>query len=164
MKQFRRFLYEGARSPERADKLAHYVAQRHAAAGKVPNPEIYGKKIRLAGSIDEKRAGTLERALEKHIKGWGYSSDKTLFDQHSKLQSLPINSLRAGQDRVNHSSGQFHGYKLGDRRPIYVVKHKGEHIIYDGHHRWIRDRLLGQKHIAAYVFDADAPHPGKKSK
>lgn len=125
---FKEFLIEVKRSADRADNLANYVSRRQGHPG----------HISLKQSYDDFNAA--HRKMRNQYKGlhtW------EIFKYHGQEASVHPKHLISTQDSIRHDTVTFMNYKLQDEDPINVIKHNGKHYIYDGHHRWFRDRLLG---------------------
>lgn len=64
---------------------------------------------------------------------------------------IEISSLRPNQHEVDQDEIELKrkGKRLQD---IYVVNHKGENYLMDGHHTVIAKMLNGQKYVTAYYL------------
>lgn len=144
---------EAVRAPERADKLANYLTVRHEKSGKIAPSTIYGPRIRLKNNV--RKASSVGAAVRRGIRKHGLKNDRELFNQKAVDSTIHPSKLKPIQDWVEHTSGKFMSFKKDDDRRILVVHHKGEHFIYDGHHRWLRDKLLGRKESNIRVYNTE---------
>lgn len=155
MLSFKEFLFEHQRSPERAAKLGAYLAFRHTVRrDPINNMNRHAmgsimKKIHFQKQATEEERDKVVDAIVHHSKTKGTPWKR----KNNPTTHLPIHHLIPTQDTTDFNPDHFKSTKMADDRPILVFHHEGKHYIWDGHHRYMRDRLLGKTHIKAEVHD-----------
>lgn len=89
---------------------------------------------------------------------------KNLMDRFSKIESVPLSSVRAGQSKMAwddfnkgiHPGALIKGY---EDKPIAIKLRNGEYIIQDGHHRTIKEINKNKDVMDMYVIDAENYDP-----
>lgn len=129
MKTFKEFLTEVVRSKDRAKKLVQYIADRKGG--------------------DENQIPF--RNYHSVFLDPTHPSDKHAFEYQGK-KTLKVKDIYPGQGHFSQTGVNHHLNNKHTKGEITVVHHKGEHIIYDGHHRFLAHKLLGKKTITAHVY------------
>ena len=122
--------------------------------------------IRILETYVEEERKQKESNPELGHAAWDVLSKKTkgrIIDSFlaSKIVSLKIDDL------VKTHSSAFYSpqdvlWKIRDKEPIQVIKHKGKYLVMDGHHRLLIHRILDKKNIKAYLIDLDKKKKRKK--
>jgi uncharacterized ParB-like nuclease family protein len=141
--KLRSHLKEVARSKARAKKLGTYLAKRSSPGW---------EDMIMSRSYDRYKAGGPPLSA--------YYGDHTRFRSFEEFPTVnvPVKDLISTQQYTNWNPDGDADWKLGDDRPIIVLKHEGKLYIWNGHHRYIAAKLKGDKTIPAKVWD-----PGQKS-
>lgn len=147
MKTFKEFLSEVARSPQRAAKLATYIADRTAKKLGITRSS---SKFLYVGNDTEKikdDAKTIDLALKgdkttRHMFPIGKVNKQQLATiKPKKVSTKELNPTQSTVDL----DGVLHKLAMGDDLPATVVSNKGKKNIVDGHHRYMTARLRGTK-------------------
>lgn len=149
MKSFIQFITERLQSPEK-------VLQRAARR--------YGSKMK--GSFKDPEFGKLDKSKLIPLKKYDAKFANSAFDKYDRLDKsyttrenvdLNIHDLHPGQKYVNVSDPKKLQQKVTSKTDhIFVVKHKGKHVVLDGHHAIYAAWARGEKTIkATHYVDMD---------
>ena len=83
---------------------------------------------------------TKGRVIDQFLKA------KTIFVDLNKLIMTHRGTFYSIEDML---------WKIDDHEPINVIKHKGNYLVLDGHHRLLICKILNKKKINAKVIDLD---------
>ena len=137
MLTFKQFLNEVARSPERASKLVDNLAKRYAgSAAAKSRPGVIPIKNHQEYPWDHYPTKSRKKTIDiKDVVATQGSVD-------SQILKNKINNSGMAKDKGEESHAS-------DR--IDVLHHKGKYFVTNGHHRLMRAKILGHKHISAEV-------------
>lgn len=135
MHTFKQFIIEVKRDRARAQKLINYIADRHGG----DENEIPFKHFDYPGDDDP-----------------SFKDDRHKFD-YKGIKKMKMSDLHPGQQSFSKTGLDYYNDKFNYnfRNPIKVVyyPHLGKHIIHDGHHRWLFNRISGVKEDDVSVYE-----------
>lgn len=163
----------------KAEELLKVIEQ----GGKVTNQMIatlpQAEKNKFLKQVMQMPAAKASGLFKKKIKSLPTSENlnmpeiptKNLMDKFSKIESVPLSSVRAGQSKMNwddfnkgkHPEPLIKGY---EDKPVAIKLRNGEYIIQDGHHRTVNEINKNKNAMEMYVIDAEKYDPvnaGRKS-
>lgn len=145
------------RSVDRAAKLGSYLADRHFKQGHTSVKNDI-KFVNWKG-LDKKTLAA-DTAYSKHAAKRGEREDHLW--NTAPVHKLHVKSLNMMQDGTSFESHYAKDKKFKDDKPVEVIKHKGQHYLINGHHRYMAARLQNKSHIHAHVVDLDQHEGGIK--
>jgi hypothetical protein len=140
MKTFKQFLLdEVARSPQRAAKLAKYIANRISKGGNT----LYTSSNKAETTNNQEKLDSVVKGdvRTKHMSVVSRINKKNLSNVPS--EQIPTSELEVIQHNVN-LDGVLHKIAMGAQEPITAVSHKRLEYVVDGHHRYMANKLLGK--------------------
>jgi hypothetical protein len=152
---FREWLFEVARSPERAIKLGNYLAAK-SQKGWEKEPIGYYTNAMMTRSIKtHKLFPDVKKGREiGDIGRDAYKRRLDIFKRPPNIESIKISDLILTQANTDWDEEKAKS-KLKDDAPINVLRYEGKMYVIDGHHRVVAQRLLGKTHINANVQSID---------
>jgi len=164
-------------SPEarerRVKRVKHWIDSRDNAYREINIPDHFGNFVSPQKVHDKIHSGTswfehghlLGNVHSHHLPWHEIPLDKHFHITQGVVLPEHLHHKIDAEHQSDWSDEPTEGmWDEHDPTPDPIVfKHKGEHYLLDGHHRFVQHRLLGIPTMHARVYDADDPKAGPEN-